>query len=110
MKVAIIGSRSIKKFGDLDKYVPENVTEIVSGGAFGVDRIAREYALKKGIRLIEVIPDYEKYGKVAPLRRNDVIVDYADYVIAIWDGKSRGTAYVLSKCEEIGKEYIIINA
>ncbi len=110
MKVAIIGSRTIKKFDDLYKYIPENVTEIVSGGALGVDRIAREYAQKNGIKLLEIIPDYNKYGgKVAPLKRNDKIVEYADYVIAIWDGKSRGTAYVLHKCEESGKDYIILN-
>ena len=32
MKLAIIGSRSIKNL-NLDKYIPKNVTEIVSGGA-----------------------------------------------------------------------------
>ena len=47
MKVAIIGSRNLT-VKDLGQYLPEGTTEIVSGGAKGVDTCAREYALAKG--------------------------------------------------------------
>ena len=50
MKVAIIGSRGIEKI-DLEKYLPPETTEIVSGGAKGVDTIARDYALSHNIKL-----------------------------------------------------------
>lgn len=45
MKVAIIGSRTLR-IENLGDYLPENVTEIISGGAVGVDTCAREYAKK----------------------------------------------------------------
>lgn len=49
MKIAIIGSRGLH-VNDLEKYLPENVTEIVSGGARGIDSDARAYAQAHGMR------------------------------------------------------------
>ena len=102
MKVAVIGSRELK-VNNLEKYLPEEVTEIVSGGARGIDTSAREYALKNNIKLKEFLPEYEKYGRAAPLKRNIQIIDYADMVLAFWDGKSRGTKFVIDNCKRIGK-------
>ena len=103
MKLAIIGSRSIRNLS-LDKYIPKNVTEIVSGGAAGEDFSAREYALKNGIRIKEFLPEYKKYGKAAPLRRNLQIIEYSDEIFAFWDGKSRGTAFVIKNSRKMGKK------
>lgn len=103
MKVAVIGSRGLY-VENLEKYLPEETTEIVSGGALGVDRSARNYALLNNVKLTEFLPDYKKYpGKVAPIMRNNEIIEYADLVLAFWDGQSRGTLYVINKCKEIGK-------
>ncbi len=102
MKVAVIGSRNLF-VRDLSKYLPEGTTEIVSGGARGVDTSAREYAKANGIPLKEFLPDYNQYGKGAPLQRNLLIIDYADVVLAFWDGKSRGTKFVIDNCKEKGK-------
>lgn len=107
MKVAIVGSRNLT-VDDFGKYLPENVTEIVSGGAKGIDSCAGAYAAKNGIKLTEILPEYEKYGKAAPLKRNDKIVEYADKVIAFWDGASRGTKYVIDICRKHGKEATVI--
>ena len=101
MKVAVVGSRSLR-VDDLGKFLPEGVTEIVSGGAKGVDASAREYAQANGITLTEFLPDYRRYGRGAPLRRNIAIIEYADLVLAFWDGKSRGTKYVIDQCRERG--------
>lgn len=98
MKIAIIGSRNLKVL-DLRKYLPENISEIVSGGAKGIDTCTKEYALKNGIKITEFLPKYEKYGRVAPLKRNDLIINYSDMVLAFWDGESRGTKYVIDKCK-----------
>ena len=67
---------------DLEKYLPEGTDEIVSGGALGVDTCARKYAEKAGIKLTEFLPEYEKYGRRAPILRNIQIIDYSDTVIA----------------------------
>lgn len=99
MKVAVIGSRGLE-VKNLEKYLPEQTSEIVSGGARGIDTAARNYALKNKIKLTEFLPEYEKYGRAAPLKRNDLIIDYADIIIAFWDGKSRGTKYVMDRCKK----------
>lgn len=109
MKVAVIGSRGLS-VTDLGRYLPENTTEIVSGGAKGVDTSAREYALSHGIKLTDFLPEYTKYGRSAPLKRNITIIEYSDIVLAFWDGKSRGTKYVIDNCRKLGVEvrvYII---
>ncbi len=98
MKVAVIGSRNINV--DIQNYIQYGVDEIVSGGAKGVDSCAAAFARKKGIKLIEFLPEYEKYGRAAPIVRNKQIVDYADEVIAFWDGKSKGTLSVIKYCEK----------
>ena len=67
MKVAVLGSRSLV-VSHLEKYLPEGTTEIVSGGAKGIDTCARCYALRNGIKLTEFLPEYEKYGRSAPLK------------------------------------------
>ena len=107
MKAAIIGSRNIK-ISNISEYLPSNITEIVSGGAKGIDMCAREYAKAKRIKLTEFLPEYEKYGKSAPLKRNIKIVEYADEIFAFWDGSSRGTYHVISTCKKLGKRLHVI--
>lgn len=99
MKVAVIGSRGLH-VDHLEDYLPEGVTEIVSGGARGIDACAKDYALRHGLKLTEFLPEYEKYGRGVPLRRNITIIEYADFVLAFWDGKSRGTKYVIDNCKK----------
>lgn len=106
MKIAVIGSRSILT-ADLDTYISDG-DEIVSGGAVGIDSCAAEYAEKNGISLKVFIPEYDKYGRGAPIVRNKQIVDYADKILAFWDGKSRGTLSVIKYAEKVGKPCEII--
>ncbi len=99
MKIAIIGSRGIKKL-NLSDYLPPDITEIVSGGAIGVDTLARRYAIANNIKLTEFLPDYDTHGKKAPLLRNLTIIEHADKVLAFWDGKSTGTKFVIDNCHK----------
>ena len=101
MKVAVIGSRGLI-VKDLERYLPKDTSEIVSGGARGIDTCAENYAEQNGIPITVFLPEYEKYGRGAPLKRNIQIIDYADLVLAFWDGKSRGTKFVIDKCYEKG--------
>ena len=101
MKVAVVGSRSFC-VTNLEKYLPEETTELISGGAAGVDTSAREYALAHDIPLTEFLPDYQRYGRVAPLKRNISIIENADLVLAFWDGASRGTNFVIKNCKQRG--------
>ena len=108
MKLAVIGSRCITSY-PLEEVIPADTEEIISGGARGIDTLAREYAQAHGIPCTEIRPDYARYGKGAPLRRNLEIIEKADLVIALWDGKSTGTAHTIRKCREIGKPVVIFS-
>ena len=99
MKVAVVGSRNLT-INNLGDYLPKDTTEIVSGGARGIDRCAREYANTHNIKLTEILPQYEIYGRSAPLKRNLQIIRYADMVLAFWDGKSNGTRFVIENCKK----------
>ena len=107
MRVAVVGSRSLS-VKDLGEFLPEGVSEILSGGARGVDASAKEYAEAQGIPLREFLPEYERYGMAAPLRRNLALLAEADLVLAFWDGRSRGTAFVIRECRRRGVPHRVI--
>ena len=107
MKLAIVGSRNLKNIV-LDRYITEEVDEIVSGGAIGVDLCAAEYAKNKGLKLTEFLPQYERYGRAAPIVRNKQIVDYADKIIVFWNGSSKGTLSVIKYVQKTEKPFEVI--
>ena len=61
-----------------------------------------------GLKLTVFLPDYERYGRSAPLVRNKDIVNYADTVIAFWDGVSRGTYFVINYCKKTATPCTVI--
>ena len=106
MRIAIVGSRNIT-VNNIGDYII-NADEIVSGGAVGIDKCAAKYAREHGVKLTEFLPEYELYGRAAPIIRNKKIVDYADKVIVIWDGQSKGALSVIKYSRKIGKECEVI--
>lgn len=109
MKVAIIGSRT----AEIDKtfmlpYLPLGCSEIVSGGAKGVDSLAKEIADELDLAYTVFYPDYQRYGKKAPLKRNTQIIEYADYILAFWDYESAGTRNAILQALKIHKRIKII--
>jgi predicted Rossmann fold nucleotide-binding protein DprA/Smf involved in DNA uptake len=108
MKLLIAGSRSIKEF-DLAPYIPEKVTEIISGGAEGIDTLAEQYADKHKLSKHIIRPEYNKYGNAAPILRNRVMVELCDEALIIWDGKSRGTSSTIKYAKDQEKKATVIN-
>ncbi len=109
MKIAVVGSRSFNDEMLLRSTIEEyDASEIISGGAIGADRLAAAWAKDKGVPLKEFLPDYKRYGRAAPIRRNDLIVDAAEMVIAFWDGKSKGTKYTMDYAEKKGKNLRLV--
>lgn len=110
MKVAIIGSRHADARIDqaILRYLPASTTEVVSGGAQGVDSAAARIAQELRIPLRQFLPDYETHGRQAPLVRNLQIIDYAEEVLAFWDGESHGTRHAIIECIKRGKPVRII--
>ena len=109
MKVAVIGTRHFSNFSldELLEKIPANTTEIVSGGAEGIDRMAEQAAKSLGLPCKIFLPDYALLGRQAPLSRNRQIVNYADLVLAFWDSRSRGTAHTINYCIETNKPFQI---
>lgn len=107
MKILIAGSRKIKSF-DLSEYVPKSASLIISGGASGIDSVAEAYADKHRISKLIMRPEYNLYGKGAPLKRSEQMVDLADLVIVIWDGVSRGTKHTIDYAKKCGKQLILL--
>ncbi len=102
MKIAVVGSRSIKN-ADISQYIPKEATEIITGGAVGVDKLAEREARLRGIALTVFKPDYELHGKSAPIVRNKLIAKECDMLIAFWDGSSRGTVFTWRYAAKLGK-------
>lgn len=96
MNYAIIGSRSFQNYEMLkivcNRLVRETDT-IVSGAASGADILGKQYAIERKLNYIEFPADWNKYGKRAGFIRNQQIVDESDFVIAFWDGISKGTQH-----------------
>ena len=107
MKLLIAGSRSIKEF-DFEKYVPKATDLIITGGANGIDNLAERYADKKRISKLVLRPQYNLYGKGAPIKRNEKMVELCDAALIIWDGYSAGTSYTLNYANKVGKAVILV--
>jgi hypothetical protein len=100
MKLVIFGSRGIEDMRTVEEAMEAcglaaQVTEIVSGGAGGVDRLGERYARQHGLPCTVFPAQWTKYGKNAGPLRNMEMARYADYGVAVWDGVSRGTAHML---------------
>lgn len=108
MKILIAGSRNIDNF-DIEEYIPKDVELIISGGARGVDSLAEKYADRHKISKLILRPDYKRYSKAAPILRNQKMVDIADKVLLIWDGRSKGAKCTLDYAKKTNKEVLLIN-
>jgi hypothetical protein len=107
MKVGIVGSRNLDI--DLNLYLKTmDITEIISGGAKGIDTCAKNFALQHNIKLTEYKPDYKTYHfKQAPIMRNQLIINDSELLVAFWDGKSKGTLDSINKAKKNNISVII---
>ena len=107
MKLLIVGSRSITDF-DLSPHIPADVDTVISGGADGIDSLAERYADKHRLSKEILRPRYDLYGRAAPLKRNQQMVDMADAVLIIWDGISKGAQYTLKYSKKSNKQVTLV--
>lgn len=104
MKVIIAGSRNIEDYDVVELAVLqskfEDITEVVSGCARGVDFLGEQWALNNNIPIRSFPAEWGLYGKSAGYIRNGKMAQYADALIAVWDGKSRGTKHMIDLAKE----------
>jgi len=105
MKVIVAGTRTFddpKIVEECLKRIDFPISEIVSGGCRGIDSLAINWALSHNVPYTVFKADWGKYGKRAGPIRNQEMVNYADAIVAIWDGSSRGTKDVINKAKNKG--------
>jgi hypothetical protein len=81
---------------------PWPIGEIVSGGARGADKLGERWAKENDVPLKVFPAEWSIYGKQAGFVRNAQMADYADGLIAFWDGKSRGTKDMIERATSSG--------
>lgn len=106
MKVIIAGSRKITSQSIVAKAIDLSsfhITEVVSGTAFGVDKAGEEWARSHNLPVKQFPADWETLGRKAGYVRNVQMAEYADGLIAVWDGISRGTKHMIETMKKTGK-------
>lgn len=98
MKVIIAGSRDITDYDFLLTAIVKSgfpISEVVSGTARGADRLGERYAADCKLSIAKFPAQWDVYGKSAGYIRNSEMAQYADALIALWDGQSRGTMHMI---------------
>lgn len=81
---------------------------VISGGARGPDSWAILVAKRLNHPTEEIPADWDKFGRAAGMLRNTQVVERADWVIAFWDGKSRGTRDTIGKAHAAGRRVTVV--
>lgn len=122
MKVIIAGGRNFQDYNllrDTCDYMlhDQKEIEVVSGKAYGADELGEVYAKGREYKIKEFPADWtdfsepcvikvnkkgEKYNALAGLKRNERMAQYADALIAFWDGKSTGTKDMIERARKHG--------
>ena len=124
MKVIIAGSRTAKAV-NLDEVIRKSkfkITEVVSGGARGIDTLGEEWAKKNGVSIKKFVPNWNsidrpdavirtnihgKYNAKAGIDRNEEMGNYADAAIVCWDGESKGSKQMADYMESLEKPLFV---
>src|SRR5690606_18107873 len=110
MKIIIAGSRYFTDVQDVRDAAAQcgfDITEVVSGAARGVDQLGEQWAKEHSIRVKQFCADWYEQGLKAGMLRNAAMAGYADGLLAIWDGKSKGTADMIRKMRFLCKPVFI---
>lgn len=105
MKTIIAGSRSVRHFSDVVHAVTQShfdITEVVSGHAEGADKLGETWARAAGVPVKIFKADWHRFGHSAGPQRNLEMGVYADALIAVWDGKSKGTKHMIECARRLG--------
>jgi hypothetical protein len=110
MRVIIAGPRDFVDAKELKRAIKKSnfdITQVISGGALGVDRMGEEWANKKGIPLIIFPAQWEFFGKSAGHKRNKLMAEYAEALIAISIKDSSGTTNMIQTMKKEKKPVYI---
>lgn len=117
-KIIICGSRTFDDFALLCRKMNKLTSKItrpliaVSGTAKGADLLGEkwfwELPFERRLLMKRFHPDWDRLGKKAGVIRNQEMVDYADRLVAFWDGKSPGTKDCIERARKKGIKVKVI--
>lgn len=103
-RIVVAGCRNFEDYDIAKEYIDMCIKEIrkeyklifLSGCCRGADLLGEKYAKENGYNIEYYPADWKTLGKRAGPERNLQMAKKCDYVICFWDGKSRGTASMIS--------------
>ena len=106
MKVIIAGGRTFDNYELIEQTMAEldfDVDYVISGGAYGADSLGERWAENHNIPVQRYPAQWNKYGRRAGVIRNRHMALVGDYLVAFWDGESKGTKIMIDMMKERGK-------
>jgi hypothetical protein len=99
VKTIIAGGRNIIDRQWVDLAVEQSqfeITEVVSGTARGADTLGEEWAARNNVPVKRFPAEWDRLGKSAGYKRNQTMATYAEALILVWDGDSKGSGHMLA--------------
>ena len=114
-RIVVAGCRDYENYSDAKAYIEMCIKEIrekdtlifLSGGCRGADMLGERYANENGFTIERYSADWQTYGRCAGPKRNLQMAKACDYVICFWDGKSQGTASMISYAKRFKKQLMV---
>lgn len=111
MKLIIAGGRDftdtwfiVECLAELVEHYPEyGKPELVCGMARGADITAHDLWVDVKLPIHKFPADWNKHGRSAGYIRNTQMADFADALVAFWDGQSKGTAHMINTMKKLNK-------
>jgi hypothetical protein len=110
MRVIIAGSRGINDYIMVCHAVQRSgfsISRVLSGMAGGADTLAIRYATENGLPLDPYPAQWGKWGRSAGYKRNVQMALNADALLAVWDGRSRGTQHMIQVAKARGLQVFV---
>lgn len=110
-RIIVAGGRTFSDYeglrAKLDELVARKLLQgeeivIVSGTANGADKLGERYAEERGYHCRQYPAQWDTYGKSAGYKRNALMAENAEALVAFWDGKSRGTMHMINLAKSKG--------
>lgn len=105
LRTIVAGSRGVTDYAVVCEAISScgwEIKTVLSGTAKGVDRLGERWALDNGVPIEKYPADWDRYGKSAGYRRNVMMSQFADALVAVWDGDSRGTKHMIDTAKKAG--------
>lgn len=114
MITVIAGTRAICDYEVLKQAIAESgftITKVLSGDARGVDKLGIQWARENRIRVEKFRPQwYDARGNYKPyagFERNIQMGHQCEALIAVWDGRSKGTKQMIDAATRAGRKVFV---